>query len=232
MFTGLVQGIGIVRRAQMMGADLKLAIYADSFDENAVNIGDSIAVDGVCLTVVDKSSSCLWFDVSRETLLRTLIGSKTQMDQVNLELALLPSSRIGGHFVTGHVDGIACLKKREQVGLSYRLIFKAPSGLSRFIAEKGSVCIDGVSLTVNSVAGDAFEVNIVPHTNDVTTMHDYAVGRKVHLEVDIIARYLDRLVSCRTAPSRERIKAVAEPAEEITQDFLSKQGFIAPDLGE
>lgn len=234
MFTGLVQGIGIVRRSQMIGLDLKLAIYTDSFDENVINVGDSVAVDGVCLTVVDKGSGCLWFDVSRETLSRTLLGSKVQMDRVNLELALLPTTRIGGHFVTGHVDGIGRLESREHMGVSYRLIFRVSSTLSRFIAEKGSICIDGVSLTVNAVGADTFEVNIVPHTNDVTTMEDYKVGRKVHLEVDVVARYIDRLISCRSEASRKRAAASveAEASDEITQDFLSKQGFFAPDLGE
>lgn len=222
----------MVRRSQMMGLDLKLAIYTDSFHENVVNVGDSVAVDGVCLTVADKSSGCLWFDVSRETLERTLLGSKIHMDRVNLELALLPTTRLGGHFVTGHVDGIGRLESREVVGLSYKLVFKVPAKLSRFIAEKGSICVDGVSLTVNSVRGDVFEVNIVPHTSDMTTMQDYSAGRKVHLEVDIIARYLDRLIAYSSESARPNAQEDADTSEEITQDFLSKQGFVAPDLGE
>ena len=231
MFTGLVQGVGVVRRSQMNGVDLKLAIYSESFHGNVINVGDSVAVDGVCLTVADKSSGCLWFDVSRETLLRTLLGSKIHMDRVNLELALLPTTRIGGHFVTGHIDGIGRLEVMERIGLSTKMVFRVPSALARFIAKKGSICIDGVSLTVNSVAGDTFEVNIVPHTNDVTTLKDYTVGRKVHLEVDIIARYLDRLMSD-AKPAVGREIGDAQPSEEITQEFLSKQGFVAPDLGE
>lgn len=232
MFTGIVQGVGVVRRSQMNGLDLKLAIYSGGFDENVTNVGDSVAVDGVCLTVTDKSSGCLWFDVSRETLLRTLLGSKIHMDQVNLELALLPTTRIGGHFVTGHIDGIGRLENRERVGVSNKMCFSVPPKLTRFIAEKGSICIDGVSLTVNSVTGNMFEVNIVPHTNGMTTMKDYTVGRKVHLEVDIIARYLDRLMSHTRQTATAQAGESGEPSEEITQDFLSKQGFVAPDISE
>lgn len=232
MFTGIVQGVGVVRRSQMTGLDLKLAIYTDSFHENVINVGDSVAVDGVCLTVSDKSSGCLWFDVSRETLLRTLLGSKIHMDRVNLELALLPTTRIGGHFVTGHIDGIGRLESWERVGLSIKMCFSVPVNLTRFVAEKGSICVDGISLTVNSVCGDRFEVNIVPHTSAVTIMKDYTVGRKVHLEADIITRYLDRLMSYTKETTKAQKQENTEPSEEITQEFLSKQGFVAPDLGE
>ncbi|MDJ0957593.1 MAG: riboflavin synthase [Arenicellales bacterium] len=234
MFTGIVHGTGVVRRSQVTGLDLMLVIDVRDLPEKDINIGDSVAVDGVCLTVVEYDKGCLRFDVSRETLLRTLLGSKLNGDLVNLELALLPTSRLGGHFVTGHVDGVGYLESLEHVGTSIQMRFRAPRDLSRFVAEKGSVCIDGVSLTVNAISENSFEVNIVPHTIEVTTMKDYFAGRKVHLEVDIIARYLDRLMTVnqprKTVPAP--IQQEPEPSEEITQEFLAKQGFVAPDLGE
>ena len=211
-----------------------LVIDIRNLEEKGIKIGDSVAVDGVCLTVVEYDQGCLRFDVSRETLLRTLLGSKLNGDLVNLELALLPTSRLGGHFVTGHVDGVGYLESLEHVGSSIQMRFRAPRDLSRFVAEKGSICIDGISLTVNAVSENSFDVNIVPHTTEVTTMKDYSVGRKVHLEVDLIARYLDRLMALnqpqKTTPTLPQQEA--EPSEEITKEFLSKQGFVAPDLGE
>lgn len=234
MFTGIVHGTGVIRRSQVTGLDLMLVIDIRNLEDKGIKIGDSVAVDGVCLTVVEYDKGCLRFDVSRETLLRTLLGSKSNGDLVNLELALLPTTRIGGHFVTGHVDGVGYLESLEPVGTSIQMRFRAPRDLSRFVAEKGSICIDGISLTVNTVSENSFDVNIVPHTIEVTTMKDYSVGRKVHLEIDIIARYLDRLMprnqprkTTPTPPQQE-----VEPSEEITKEFLSKQGFIAPDLGE
>ena len=233
MFTGIVNGTGMIRRSQVTGLDLMLVIDVHSLQEKSINVGDSVAVDGVCLTVVDVSEDSLRFDVSRETLLRTLLGSKLNGDLVNLELALLPTTRLGGHFVTGHVDGIGYLESVQRVGESTQMRFRSPRNLSHYVAEKGSICIDGVSLTVNAINDNTFDVNIVPHTIQVTTMKDYSVGRKVHLEVDIIARYLHRFMVAgqtqkATPPPQEEI----EPSEQITQEFLSKQGFVAPDLGE
>lgn len=234
MFTGIVYGTGVIRRSQVTGLDLMLVIDIRNLEDKGIKIGDSVAVDGVCLTVVEYDKGCLRFDVSRETLLRTLLGSKSNGDLVNLELALLPTTRIGGHFVTGHVDGVGYLESLEPVGTSIQMRFRAPRDLSRFVAEKGSICIDGISLTVNAISENSFDVNIVPHTIEVTTMKDYEVGRKVHLEIDIIARYLDRLMprdqprKTTSAPPQQE----AEPSEEITKEFLSKQGFMAPDLGE
>lgn len=223
----------MIRRSQVTGLDLMLVIDVRDLEEKDISIGDSVAVDGVCLTVVEYDKECLRFDVSRETLLRTLLGSKLNGDLVNLELALLPTTRLGGHFVTGHVDGIGYLESLESVGTSSHMRFRAPRNLSRFVAEKGSICIDGVSLTVNAVSENSFDVNIIPHTIQTTTMKDYSVGRKVHLEVDIIARYLHRLMAVsqprKTTPT---LQQESEPSEEITQEFLSKQGFVAPDLGE
>lgn len=234
MFTGIVHGTGVIRRSQVTGLDLTLVVDVRNLREKNINVGDSVAVDGVCLTAVDIDEDCIRFDVSRETLLRTMLGSKLNGDLVNLELALLPTTRLGGHFVTGHVDGIGYLERLQHVGMSSQMSFRVPRNLSRYVAEKGSICIDGISLTVNSINENTFDVNIVPHTVQVTTMKDYSVGRKVHLEVDIIARYLHRLMVAagQMAKTTPPPKEETEPSEEITQEFLSKQGFVAPDVGE
>lgn len=245
MFTGLVQAVGEVRRSRLMGLELNLSVDVGRLSGD-IDVGDSIAVDGVCLTAVDLVDGCARFDVSRETLSRTILGAKLDGNLVNLELALLPTTRLGGHFVTGHVDGIGSLETLQRVGGSSVMGFHSPPELSRYIAEKGSICIDGVSLTVNQVAGSYFEVNIVPHTMQATTMGTYETGRRVHLEIDIIARYLDRLMDTatdarrQTETSPDEAQPQAPPADveasdetdEITQRFLSGQGFVAPDLGE
>lgn len=195
MFTGIVSNLGLVRRSEALGPDLKLVVDAGKAGPGGVGIGDSVAVDGVCLTVTHIEGQYLSFDVSQETLARTLLASRAPNDIVNIEFALLPTTRLGGHMVAGHVDGIGRLEAMEKIGASLRLQFEVPTELSRFIANKGSICVDGISLTVNSVVGNSFEVNIVPHTMQITTVKDYEPGRRVHLEVDIIARYLARLVS-------------------------------------
>ncbi len=231
----------MIRRSQISGLDLALTVDAGDAGENRIAPGDSIAVDGVCLTVtrIDGDEWC--FDVSKETLSRTLLGARVAGDAVNLELALLATDRLGGHFVTGHVDGIGCLEAIEVVGSSSKMRFSAPAGLSRFIAVKGSICIDGISLTVNAVIENSFEVNIVPHTLQMTTVGDFAPGRRVHLEIDIIARYLDRLMSSSydvpsssTEPSAAQVALPDQGAnpDEITQEFLATQGFNAPIIDE
>lgn len=241
MFTGIIQGTGVVRRSQISGLDLSLTVDVGDPEQNRIAPGDSIAVDGVCLTVTRIDGGEVRFDVSEETLSRTLLGARVAGDAVNLELALLPTDRLGGHFVTGHVDGIGCLEAAERVGSSSKMRFSAPAGLLRFIAEKGSVCIDGISLTVNAIMENAFEVNIVPHTLQMTTVGDFTPGRRVHLEIDIIARYLDRLMnspydvpSSSTEPSSAEVASPDQGAnpDEITQEFLATQGFNAPIIDE
>lgn len=215
MFSGIVSNLGVVRRTDAVGPDLKLVVDVGPDCRAEVGIGDSVAVDGVCLTVTGMESDELGFDVSAETLARTLLATRSPGDEVNIELALLPTTRLGGHIVTGHVDGIGCLEAAEPVGTSTRLRFRVPPELSRFIAPKGSVCIDGISLTVNAVHGDEFEVNIVPHTAQVTTVKHYCPGREVHIEVDIIARYLARLAAAGYSPQEqpESTTGVTEPEE-------------------
>ncbi len=173
-------------------------------------------MSGVCLTVVELTGDGFWADVSRETLERTVLGELTPGAGVNLERALTPSTRLGGHLVSGHVDGIGVVTELRQDARSWRLRLQAPAALARYIAAKGSICVDGVSLTVNEVDGARFDLNIVPHTWRETIIAEYRVGRRVNLEVDIIARYLERLLLG---------EAAAHPGGRLSADWLRAQGF-------
>ena len=194
MFTGIITAVGAIATLQPRGGDVHLRIATGQLDLRDVQLGDSIAVSGVCLTAVERSSDGFWADVSRETLERTTLGVAQPGTPVNLEKALTPTTRLGGHLVSGHVDGIGVVTEWRPDGRSWRLRIQAPDALARYIAEKGSICVDGVSLTVNQVDGAAFELNIVPHTLAETTLADCKIGRRVNLEVDLIARYLERLL--------------------------------------
>ncbi len=193
MFTGLIEEVGKVKKIESKEVDIRLCIEAGEELLKDASLGESIAVSGVCLTVTDMSSLFFWADVSVETLKSTTLGSLQVGDTVNLERSLKPESRMGGHIVTGHVDGIGEILQLEEEGRSWRFLFRAPSGLSRYIARKGSICIDGTSLTVNSIVDSDFEVNIIPKTMECTTFAAYTIGSVVNLEVDLIARYLERL---------------------------------------
>ena len=197
MFTGIVQAIGQVFARQRSGEDARLVLEAPTLPAERVGCGDSLAVNGVCLTIAAKENSRLITDVSRETLERTNLGSLTAGSRVNLESALTPSTALGGHLVTGHVDATGPLIERRGDGRSIRLRVQAPDRLSRYIAEKGSICVDGISLTVNEVDGGLFGVNIVPHTLAATTIGERTAGDELNLEVDIVARYLERLLAMR-----------------------------------
>lgn len=218
MFTGIVQALGSIRASESRGEDFRLLIATGSLPMADVQLGDSIAVNGVCLTAVELATDSFAADVSRETLERTSLGGLSQGSRVNLEKALTLSTPLGGHLVSGHVDGLGEVLERGQDGRSWRFLFRAPARLARYIAEKGSICIDGVSLTVNGVNGAEFHVNIVPHTMDATIMGEYRPGRMVNLEVDLIARYLERLVLGDQA---------AVPEQGITREFLARHGFRA-----
>jgi riboflavin synthase len=200
MFTGIITDIGTITSAEQRG-DLRL-IIACGYDMDSVAIGASIACSGVCLTVVDKADG--WFAVgaSAETVSRTASGRWGAGTQLNLERALKVGDELGGHIVTGHVDGVGRIVANEAVGDSWRVTVAAPSALSPYIAAKGSITVDGVSLTVNEIAdqpdGTAhFMLNIIPHTAEMTTLHDFAVGREVNLEIDVLARYLKRMEDLR-----------------------------------
>jgi riboflavin synthase len=201
MFTGIVVAVGRIAAREAVGsapaADLRLQVDWEGEVPTALATGDSVAVSGVCLTVSRCLPSGFRADVSRETLTHTTLGQLHAGARVNLELALTPSTPLGGHLVSGHVDGVGHLLERAEDGRSTRMRFSAPPALAPYLAVKGSVCVDGVSLTVNEVQESRFAVNLVPHTLAVTTLGGLAPGDAVNLEVDLIARYLERLLETR-----------------------------------
>lgn len=217
MFTGIIQAIGHIERIEPRGGDVRLTIATGKLPLSGATLGDSIAVSGVCLTAVEWGAKHFSADVSRETLARTTLGSLKMGSRVNLELALTPTTRLGGHIVSGHVDGVGEVVGRRADARSVRLVVEAPAHLARYIAEKGSICVDGVSLTVNGVDGCRFDLNIVPHTLSETTLDEFQPGRKVNLEVDLLARYLERLLLGEKA---------ALPGS-VTLDKLAASGFIS-----
>ena len=219
MFTGIIQAVGRIAAIESSGADMRLRVHTSKLDMKGVVLGDSIAVSGVCLTVVDLPGDGFWADVSRETLQRTVLGDLGKGAAVNLELALAANARLGGHLVSGHVDGVGVVRERRDDGRSVYFRIQAPDELARYIAQKGSICADGVSLTVNSVDAALFDLNIVPHTLKATTLDAWGPGQRVNLEVDLIARYLERLLLG---------DAAARPGgkEDISAQFLVEHGYI------
>ncbi|MDB6060095.1 MAG: riboflavin synthase [Verrucomicrobiaceae bacterium] len=216
MFTGIIEAMGRVVALQPRSGDLRVHIATGELDLNGVTIGDSIATNGVCLTVVELPGDGYWADVSRETIAFTTVEQWHVGDSVNLERALTPESRLGGHIVSGHVDGIGEVVARSEDARSIRLTVRAPATLAKYIAHKGSICVDGISLTVNAVNGADFELNIIPHTARVTVIGNYRVGTRVNLEVDVVARYIERLLLGEKA---------AQGSGGITQAFLAENGF-------
>lgn len=191
MFTGIIQTVGKIERVTPAGSDVKLSIAVNQLGMDDVQVGDSIAVNGVCLTAVACTDSHVEMHVSRETLSCT-VGLDAPRT-VNLEKALRFSDRLGGHLVSGHVDGVGQVVRFEPVGDCMALVIRAPHTISRYIAVKGSVAVDGVSLTVNSIEQDIFSINLIPHTLEVTTLKNLGLGSRVNLEVDMVARYVERL---------------------------------------
>lgn len=218
MFTGIIQTVGKVVALQPSNGDLRLRISSSDIVQGDIALGDSIATNGVCLTVVDLPGDGFWADVSRETMAFTTIPQWKIGDNVNLEKALTPQARLGGHIVSGHVDGVGEVVKRSEDARSIRFTVRAPNELAKYIAHKGSICVDGISLTVNAVNGAEFELNIVPHTAHVTICGNYRAGTRVNLEVDVIARYLERLLLGGKA-------ANTTTSSEITATFLAEHGF-------
>lgn len=195
MFTGIVQDVGQVESIETRGGDQRITVSVDHLDLSRAALGDSIAVGGVCLTAIALEPKSFSADVSRETLSLTTLGRARVGQRVNLEAALRVGDALGGHIVIGHVDGIAEVRARSGDARSQRFRLRAPHALARFIARKGSVALDGVSLTVNAVDGDEFEINLVPHTLAVTTLDQWQVGDAVNLEIDLMARYAERLLA-------------------------------------
>lgn len=218
MFTGIVQTMGSITSAIKTGGDLRLLINAPELNNEEIQLGDSIAVNGVCLTVIERNGSQLNFDVSLESLSRTLITEWSANSKVNLELAMLPTTRLGGHLVSGHVDGVGELVSLAEDARSWRMQFQVPENLQRYIAEKGSITINGISLTVNAITDQCFDINVVPHTMQITTMGSLKAGDKVHLEVDLIARYLERLLLGKS-------ETQGKSASNISTSFLKNHGF-------
>lgn len=193
MFSGIIADVGLITRAEDRDGGLRLSVATEVLGMDDVQIGDSIAVNGVCLTVVKMDGHTFTVDVSRETLNCTA-GLERQGGHVNLEKALRLSDRLGGHLVSGHVDGVGEVVAFNDIGESWRLVVHAPHALAKYIATKGSITINGVSLTVNHVAGSEFDVNLIPHTLDMTTLNELKTGTKVNLEIDLIARYVERMM--------------------------------------
>ncbi len=194
MFTGIVTALGTVSAVVPAAEERRMIIDAGRLQHDDVAAGDSVAIDGVCLTVVDHQRGRLSFDVSGETLACTTLGERAVGDEVNLEAAMLPTTRIGGHLVSGHVDGVGRVSARRREGNSERFIIEVPAGLEKYIARKGSLCVNGVSLTVNAVSGREVDLNIIPHTLQATNFARLTSGARVNIEVEIIARYLERLL--------------------------------------
>ena len=195
MFTGIIKDRGTITAISRKGGDVRLTVSSSGLPWSEFELGESIAVNGVCLTAVALHDDGFDTDVSVETLTVTGLGQLEVGSSVNLEPAISLGERLGGHLVSGHVDCTGTVTSRAADARSIRLVIEIPAEYSRYVAKKGSVCVDGVSLTINEVSGQRFELNIIPHTADVTIMDDYAVGTIVNVEVDILARYIERLIS-------------------------------------
>ena len=224
MFTGIIEAVGQVVASQSKQGDIRLRINTGKMDLSDVKRGDSIATNGVCLTVVELPGDGFWADVSQESITHTNIMDWKSGKSVNLEQALTLATRLGGHMVTGHVDGLGTILSRSEDARSVRFKIKAPAELSKYIAAKGSITVDGVSLTVNAIedassgsdkGATIFDLNIVPHTVQETVIKGYQVGHSVHLEVDVIARYLERMMQ----------QTNEQPKSGISQAFLAQNGF-------
>ncbi len=217
MFTGIIEAVGTLAAIEEVQGDLRLYVRTGALDLADVKLGDSIAVNGVCLTAVALPGDGFWADVSRETLAHTRFPALIPGEKLNLEKAMLPTGRLGGHLVTGHVDGLGEVISREDDARSVRVQIKMPQNIARYIAAKGSITVDGVSLTVTAVTDSCFALNIVPHTAQQTIIASYQSGRKVHLEVDIIARYMERLMG---------FTEQTESAEGVSMATLAAAGFL------
>lgn len=211
MFTGIVKAKGRIAALERRGGDVRLQVEADGIDWGDVQEGDSICINGVCLTATTVSQRGFRADVSNETLRVTTLGDIAEGAEVNLEPALTAGDRLGGHIVSGHVDCTGQVVSLASDARSTVLGIELPAEFSKYVAKKGSICIDGVSLTINEVSGNRFELNIIPHTAEQTTIGNYAVGTRVNIEVDVVARYLERLLG--------------ENAGGLSIDFLRANGY-------
>jgi len=216
MFTGIVKAKGRIRSLKEQAGDLRMSVEAEGLDWASFAVGESISVNGVCLTATALHRDGFDADVSVETMNVTALGKLRTGSAVNLEPSVSLGERLGGHLVSGHIDCVGAVVARESDARSVRLTIEVPNKYGRYLAKKGSVCVDGVSLTINEVSAQAFEVNIIPHTADETIIGDYAVGSAVNIEVDLLARYIERLL--------ERDDD-AEADTGISKDFLKAHGY-------
>lgn len=220
MFTGIIESMGKVKAMQPIGGDIRLVIESNGLDFSDVSLGDSIACNGICLTVVDLGSNYYAVDVSRETIARTALEDLKVGHKVNLEKAMLPTTRFGGHIVAGHIDGVGVVRKLQQDARSLYIEIEIPVELAHFTATKGSITVDGISLTTNLVRGNVVCLNIIPHTAQLTNIAEYwLVGNKVNIEVDIVARYLERLLN-------KSQSNASTTASTLTEAFLADNGFM------
>jgi riboflavin synthase len=222
MFTGIIESVGSLRKIERRGEDIRLTVASGKLDLSDVKLGDSIATNGVCLTVVACLADGYVADISAETVSLTGFSRYRVGQAVNLEKAVTPTTRLGGHMVSGHVDGVASVDERLYRGKAIEFWLTAPKALARYIAHKGSITIDGVSLTVNEVQGERFRLTIVPHTASETTLIHLKAGDRVNLEVDLIARHLERLMMY---GGQEQAETVSK-ASEVTMDLLARSGFL------
>jgi len=215
MFTGLIEDVGKVAAIGRIGDGARLQVSTGLLLDE-IRLGDSVAVNGVCLTVVKKSAGTLFFDVSPESMDRTTFKLLRPGSFVNLERALRVGDRLGGHLVSGHVDCVALVRDRREVSGNYLFSFQLPARHARYLIEKGSVAVDGISLTVNTVSDDGFSVNIIPHTAECTTLRHRKAGDEVNIETDVIGKYVERLLSGRKEPGKEG----------VSLELLAKSGFL------
>ncbi|CAM4238811.1 riboflavin synthase [Vibrio agarivorans] len=216
MFTGIIEAVGTLSAIEQKGQDISITVDVGKLDMSDVKLGDSIATNGVCLTVTHFTGSSYSADLSVETLKKTGFVDYQVGGKVNLEKAMLPTTRFGGHIVSGHVDGVGEIVERSPSGRAIDLWVEMSEDIEKYVAEKGSITVDGISLTVNDIRDNTFKLTIIPHTSDETTIEDFQVGRKVNLEVDVLARYMERLMNK---------QAAQEPKSRLTMEFLQQNGF-------
>jgi riboflavin synthase len=221
MFTGIVEGLGTVRSVTRSAGGMRMSLEPD-FAVDDLKIGDSISVSGVCLTAVEFQSNAIGVDVAPETLSRTTLGQVKPGDRVNLELALSFGARLGGHLVSGHIDSVGVVQAKQPVANATIWTFGVPEALSRYIVEKGSIAVDGISLTVNACDRTSFEVSIIPHTAKVTTLGFKGVGDSVNIETDMIGKYVERF----TRPFSDRDRGSREKGSSVDETLLTKTGFM------
>lgn len=219
MFTGIIESVGTVKSLQRIDGDVRIQIAVGGLDMSDVKLGDSIATSGICLTVIDFGADWFSADISVESLNRTIVQNWRVGTRVNLEKALLPTTRLGGHIVSGHVDGVAEISLKRQDARSIYFEVTCPTTLAKYLSEKGSITIDGISLTINHLRGHIVSLNLVPHTAEKTTIADWQVGSKVNIEVDVLARYIERLLLGDKASQ-------TSPSSNIDMVFLAQHGFM------